>query len=373
VELTLAPPDDPRRQEVRDWLAAHRHPSARDLAAAGWVAPHWPPPWGQSRDLLSSLVIHDELEQAGISLPENPIGIGWAGPAILAAGTPEQQSRYLPPLLSGEEFWCQLFSEPDAGSDLASVRTRAVRDGDEYVLDGQKIWSTWADHAAFGILIARTDPTAPKHAGISYFILPMATPGITVRPIREMTGEHHFNETFLDGVRIPTTNLLGGENRGWPVVKLTLANERVHLTRGGACWGMGPSTDDFFDLVAKQGGISDAVLRQRAAQCYIEKEILAVLDQRILAGIATGNLPGPQASIKKILADEHGQHLMELAKDLAGPAGLLDDAGPLGAPVDRWHWGFLFSRALTIGGGTSEVQRNILAERVLGLPAEPAS
>jgi alkylation response protein AidB-like acyl-CoA dehydrogenase len=371
VQVVLAAPDDPRRLTVREWLANHLAPSAQELAEAGWVAPHWPEPWGRSADPVPSLVIHDAFEQAGIPFPDSPIGLGWAGPTILAGGSEAQQRRYLPPILNGAEFWCQLFSEPDAGSDLANLRTRAVRDGDAYVIDGQKVWSTWAERADLGILLARTDANAPKHRGISYFVVPMATPGITVRPIREITGECHFNEVFLDGVRLPATALIGEENRGWSLAKLTLANERVNLTRGGVCWGLGPSSDDFFDTVAKQGGVANPHLRQRTAQAYIEKEILAILDQRVLAGLAAGQEPGPEASVKKVLADEYGQRLMELVKDLTGPDGLLDDRGPLGAPVDRWHWGFLFGRALTIGGGTSQIQRNVIAERVLGLPAEP--
>jgi alkylation response protein AidB-like acyl-CoA dehydrogenase len=369
MALLLADHDDPRRVDVRTWLAAHPDPSSQELAEAGWVAPHWARPWGLGADQLSALVFHDELERSGIELPDNPIGIGWAGPTIIAGGTRAQQERYLPPLLSGAEFWCQLFSEPDAGSDLASLQTRAVRRGDEYVVDGQKVWSTWADRADFGILLARTDPDAPKHAGISYFAVPMDTPGITVRPIREMTGECHFNETFFDGVRLPADALIGGENAGWSLARITLANERVNLTRGGVCWGMGPSADDLFALVRKQGGVADPLLRQRAARCWIEQEILGLLDQRIVAGLMAGRPPGPEGSIKKALADEWGQRLMELAKDLTGAGGVLTDQGPLGAPVDQWHWGFLFGRALTIGGGTAQIQRNILAERVLGLPA----
>jgi alkylation response protein AidB-like acyl-CoA dehydrogenase len=368
VRLRLAPADDPRRAEVRAWLALHPEPTPDDLAEAGWVAPGWPKPWGRDTDHISSLVLHDEFERAGVTLPDNPIGLGWAGPTLLAGGTEEQQARYLPGLLTGRERWCQLFSEPGAGSDLAALRTRAVRDGDDYVIDGQKLWSTWAERSAYGILLARTDRTVPKHKGISYFVLPMDTPGVTVRPIREMTGESHFNEVFFDGVRLPADNRIGEENEGWKLARLTLANERLNLTRGGVCWGLGHTADEFFDLIRAQGGISDPLLRQRAAALYAEKEILETLDQRILASIAAGNPVGHEASIKKAFADEFGQRLMELAKDLTGTAGMLEDQGPLGAAVARWHWGFLFSRALTIGGGTSQVQRNMIGERALGLP-----
>jgi alkylation response protein AidB-like acyl-CoA dehydrogenase len=371
MQLDLAPQSDPRRREVRDWLQTHRDPTPDQLAGAGWVAPRWPRPWGRDADQITALIYHQELERAKIALPENPIGVGWAGPTLIAGGTEEQQARYLPGLLSGREYWCQLFSEPGAGSDLASLRTRAVRDGDEYVIDGQKVWSTWAERSEFGILLARTDFSCPKHKGISYFVMPMDTPGVTVRPIREMTGEAHFNEVFFDDVRLPVQNRVGAENEGWALARVTLANERVNVSRGGLCWGLGPTADDFFDLIRAQGGISDPVLRQRAAAIYAEKEVLAVLDQRILSSIASGQEVGPEASIKKAFADEHAQRLLELAKDLTGAAGMLEDHGPLGAAVDRWHWAFLFSRALTIGGGTAQVQRTMLGERVLGLPPEP--
>lgn len=367
MEIEIAPEDHPLRREVRTWLRENPSHTHEELAEAGWVAPHWPLPWGRGTDQLGTLIVHDELARASVPLPDNQIGIGWAGPALLEAGSEEQRQRYLHSILAGREVWCQLFSEPDAGSDLASVRTRAVRDGNDYVITGQKVWSTWAEKAQFGILLARTGPTAPKHAGISYFVLPMDARGVTVRPIREMTGETHFNEVFFDEVRIPATNLVGRENEGWMLAKSTLTNERLNLGRGGACWGMGPSSQDFLELVREAGGVGDPLLRQRVAQIYIEQEILAVLDQRMLADLRMGRVIGPEASIRKTVSDEHGQRLMELAKDLAGPDGMLEDSGPLGTEAARWHWGFLFSRALTIGGGTSQIQRTVLAKEVLGL------
>ena len=226
MDFELPPDDDPRRTAVRTWLAEHPAPSGRDLAEAGLVAPHWPAPWGRGADPVHQLVIDDELARAGVRRPVNPIGIGWAGPTVLLAGTAEQKERYLLPLLAGEELWCQLFSEPGAGSDLASLTTRAVRDGDEWVVNGQKIWTSLAQFARFGILIARTDPGLPKHRGISYFVCPMDLPGITIRPIVEMTGAQTFNEVFFDGVRLPAANLVGAEGDGWNLAKVTLGNER---------------------------------------------------------------------------------------------------------------------------------------------------
>ncbi|MFZ9082952.1 MAG: acyl-CoA dehydrogenase family protein, partial [Ilumatobacteraceae bacterium] len=221
--------DDPRRLAVRDWLIAHPDPTGRQLAEAGYVAPHWPEPFGLGADPVHQIVIDDELTKAGVRRPSNPIGIGWGGPTILYAGTEEQKKRYLIPLLAGEEFWCQLFSEPGSGSDLANLGTRAVRDGDEYVVNGQKIWTSGAQYAKFGILIARTDPDAPKHRGVSYFICPMDLPGIEIRPITEMTGAQTFNEVFFTDVRIPAANLVGDEGDGWRLAKVTLGNERVSL------------------------------------------------------------------------------------------------------------------------------------------------
>jgi alkylation response protein AidB-like acyl-CoA dehydrogenase len=368
MDFDLPGDDDPRRVEVREWLAANPRPSGRQLAEAGLVAPHWPRPWGLDADPVHQLVIDDELRRAGVGRPGNVIGIGWAGPTIIHAGTEAQKARYLVPLLAGDEIWCQLFSEPGAGSDLANLSTRAIRDGDTYVVNGQKIWTSVAHHAAFGILIARTNPDAPKHKGISYFICPMDTPGIEVRPIIEMTGSHTFNEVFFTDVRLPAENLVGDEHEGWSLAKVTLGNERVSLSREGALWGRGPTAHTLLDAVKQGGGVADPVFRQRLAALYIEAEVLRLIRLRMVSAQVRGQPPGAEASIRKALADEHGQHIMNLAKDLAGAGGMLTGAGPLGTRDPQWHYGFLFSAALTIGGGTSEVQRNIVAERVLGLP-----
>jgi alkylation response protein AidB-like acyl-CoA dehydrogenase len=369
VDFDFPGPDDHRRRAVRDWLTDHPAPSGRQLAEAGYVAPHWPRPWGLDADPIHQLLIDEELAAAGVKRPSNAIGIGWAGPTILHAGTDEQKERYLFPLLAGEEIWCQLFSEPGAGSDLANLGTRAVRDGDEWVVDGQKIWTSLAHQSAFGILIARTDPDAPKHAGITYFICPMDAEGIEVRPIIEMTGGHTFNEVFLTEVRIPDANRVGEVDRGWSLAKVTLGNERVSLSSGGALWGMGPSAADLLDEVRSHGRVEDSVLRDRLAALHIESELLRLIRLRTVTAAIKGEPPGPEASIRKILADEHGQRMMALAKDLAGAHGTLTGVGPFGGP-DRqgWDFGYLFSQALTIGGGTGDVQRNILGERVLGLP-----
>ena len=392
MDFDLPPDDDPRRLEIRAWLAAHPKPSARQLHDAGYVVPHWPEPYGIDADPMHQLIIHEELRAAKVSGPANPIGIGWAAPTIMLAGTEEQQQRYLDPIFTGEEFWCQMFSEPDAGSDLANLATRAERDGDEYVINGSKIWTSGGHQADFGILIARTDPDVVKHKGISYFVCPTDLPGLTMSPIVDMTTAHSFNQVFFDDVRLPAQHLVGDEGEGWRLTRVTLANERVSLSSAGSLWGAGPSAEDLLDLVRSGGGCDDPVLRQKLARLKCDAEVLRLNRLRTLSAQLTGRTPGAEASIQKAMADEHGQHVMELAKEYVGTSGLLVGSGPpgridgaqtKGLPTDNnlevrqfpdvspvWHYGFVFSPALTLGGGTFAVQRNIVAERVLGLPRD---
>jgi alkylation response protein AidB-like acyl-CoA dehydrogenase len=377
VDLELPTEAEGYRAEVRAFLAdlapdgTFPPDVARRLAAAGYVAPHWPRPWGRDASPIEQLVIDEELRAAEVPRPMNPIGIGWAGPTLLVAGTPQQHERYLPGLLDASEIWCQLFSEPGAGSDLASLRTTAVRDGDEFVVNGQKVWTTLAHVARFGILLARTDPHAEPHRGITYFVLDMQSPGIEVRPLVQMTGTHEFNEVFFTDVRVPLANVVGDVNDGWRLAKVTLGNERVSLSGEGALWGRGPTAGDVLDTVRAHGGTTDPVLRQRLALLHIESEILRLIRLRTVAATVRGLEPGPEASVRKALSDEHGQHVMEMAIELAGTDGLLSPTGPYGDPAGgMWSYGYLYARALTIGGGTSEVQRNILGERVLGLPRD---
>jgi alkylation response protein AidB-like acyl-CoA dehydrogenase len=388
MDFQLPADDDPRRLEVRAWLAVNPTPTGRQLAEAGYVAPHWPRPWGLGADPILQLIVEDELARAGVQVPMNPMGTGWGGPTLLVGGTQAQKERYLLPMLAGEEFWCQLFSEPGSGSDLANLGTRAVRDGDEFVINGQKIWTTSAEHSDFGILIARTDPDLPKHKGISYFICPMHLPGIEVRTITEMTGGHHFCEVFLTDVRIPAELLVGDLNDGWRLAKVTLGNERVSLSTGGVLWGNGPTGLELLDAIRAHGPLEDPLLRQRAATVYTEHVLLDLIRMRTLTAAVKGHAPGPEVSIRKLLADEHGQRVMSLARDIVGVDAMLQAAvgtdydperdgrllnaqragDPLAHP--SWYHGFLFSQALTIGGGTFAVQRNIIGERVLGLPRD---
>ncbi|MCQ3812951.1 MAG: acyl-CoA dehydrogenase family protein [Acidimicrobiia bacterium] len=394
MDFDFPPQDDPRRIKLREWLEANPAPTPQQLLAAGLIVPNWPEPYGIDADPLHQLIIDEELARVNVRRPQNPIGIGWAGPTILAAGSEEQKQRFLPGLLTGSDIYCQMFSEPDAGSDLASLATSALRDGDEYIINGSKIWTSGAHHAKYGILIARTNPNVPKHKGISYFVCPTNLPGVTISPIIDMTGAHSFNQIFFDNVRIPRENRIGAENDGWRLAKVTLANERVSLSSSGSLWGAGPNAAMLIDLMKRNGGVTDPQMRQRAAALHIDAEVLRLNRLRTLSAQLNAQTPGPEASIQKIMADEHGQQVMQLAKDFAGAQGMLEGSGPLGvippnmaggateiifkddqvAGVNRiWHYGFLFSPALTLGGGTFAVLRNIVAEMVLGLPREPSA
>lgn len=368
--------NDPRRVEIREWLDQHPTPSGTDLANAGLVAPNWPKPWGRGASVEEQLLIDDELSRANVHRPINPIGIGWAGPTILQAGTLEQQARWLPRLLSGEDFWCQLFSEPNAGSDLSALSTSAHLDGDEWVISGQKVWTSYAHIATWGILLARTSNDGPPQKGISYFICPIKASGVTVRPIVDITGDHAFNEVFLDEVRLPADYLIGEVNEGWRLAKVTLGNERIALSGEGSLWGRGPTAKDLVDLVRDKCVAHSELERDDLVKCWSHGEILKLLRLRLVSAALAGRDQGPEASVRKALADDHGQEVMELANRLAGAAGMLNGRGPGGIDGTEgasWTYGFLYSQALTIGGGTSVVQRNIIAERVLGLPKDSSA
>lgn len=376
MDELLPGPDDPRRLAVRQWIADHPAPTNRELAESGYVAPHWPAPYGMGADPIHQLIIDDEFARAQLARPSNQIGIGWAAPTIIFAGTQEQKDRYVLPALAAEEIWCQLFSEPGAGSDLAGLSTRAVRDGDEWVVNGQKVWTTGAHYSKFGILIARTDPHVAKHKGITYFICPMDLPGIEIRTIRNIAGADSFNEVFFTDARIPHENVVGEVNDGWRLAKVTLGNERVSLSTGGVLWGNGPTALDVINE-ARSLGVSHPILRQRLASLYIEHTVLEIIRMRTLTARLRGTQPGPEASIRKIMADEHGQRVMEVARDITGADAMVigpdDSVAGKHLRSKSWYSGYMFSKALTIGGGTGEVQRNILGERVLGLPSEPST
>jgi alkylation response protein AidB-like acyl-CoA dehydrogenase len=297
------------------------------------------------------------------------VGVDLVGPALFQWGTDDQKARYLRPIAAHEELWCQLFSEPGAGSDLASLATRAVRDGDTWVVNGQKVWTSLADVSAFGILLARTSPDRPKHDGITMFLLPMHASGVTVRPLRQITGEAEYCEVFLDDVRLDDTARLGPVDEGWRVAVSVLMNERQSVAGSGAS-KPGTVTGRSIDaLIARHAPVSDPALRHRLVQAYIEDRLISLTNRRAAERRRAGQPPGPEASIAKLFFSEHTQRLQNLAVDLEGAAALAWDA------EDRWTrntvWSFLRVRSKTIAGGTSEVQRNILGERMLGLPKEP--
>jgi alkylation response protein AidB-like acyl-CoA dehydrogenase len=358
MDAALPGEHHPVRVEVRAFLDEHPDPDPAQLAEAGLVSPGWPEPWGRSADVAELLAIELELSRAGIDpIAHNPIGVGWAGPTILAAGTDGQRTRYLAPLLTGDEIWCQLFSEPEAGSDLASLTTSAVRDGDVYVVNGQKTWNTWADRADFGILLARTDRSVPKHRGISYFVCPMDLDGIEVRPIRQMTGESTFCDVFFTDVEIPTDCLVGEEGAGWMLARMTLGNERMTLSTGGVLWGNGPTAAEVVDLARRS---ADAALEDAAVGLHIDSFVLERLSRRIVTETASERDPALLAAMRKYLADQHGQAAMELALGSLGTSGMLH--------VGEMTRQYLYARALTIGGGTTQVLADLIAERALGLP-----
>ena len=327
---------------------------------------------GAGLDVMSSVVLAEEVGRStfGGFAATVLVHTDMASPHLENAGTPEQKARWMPSITAGEKIAAVAVTEPGAGSDVAGLATRAVRDGDEYVVNGSKIWSTRADCTEWGILLVRTADDGVPQKGITYLLLDMATPGIEVRPIHEMTGGRHFNETFFTDVRIPVDLRVGDENEGWRLAKVTLANERVSLSEGGVLWGLGPDDDQVLDKI-RSAGCDDPVLRQRIADLYTEMVVLRLLNQRIMSAQVSGGDPGPLSSVRKAIGDEHGQKAMGLVKDLEGTSTLLDGHFPYHEEEDVWAWGHYFSRALTIGGGTSEVQRNIIGERLLGLPREP--
>ena len=323
-------------------------------------------------------IVDQALAKAGAPAPDvarNIIGMGMAAPTIAAHGTPEQRVRYLRPLFSGEEIWCQLFSEPGAGSDLAGLATRAVRDGDEWVVNGQKVWTTLAHIARFGLLVTRTDPDLPKHLGLTYFICDMQAEGVDVRPLRQLTGDAEFNEVYLSDVRLPDDLRLGGEGEGWRVSMTTLMNERVSIGGGRSSRGSG-AIAVAVDVWKRHTEHHDPARRDRLMRLWVAAEVNRLTNMR--AGqMRRAGTPGPEGSVAKLSFAELNQAISELCVDLMGPEGQLytDYDSPRRESVGFYsgdpRYFFLRSRANSIEGGTSEVLRNILGERVLGLPGEP--
>jgi alkylation response protein AidB-like acyl-CoA dehydrogenase len=390
--------DEALRQAVVDWLRSNLPPqwveaiaegdddklrAARalvdynewcaKLGEAGWATPTWPKEYGGGGvDPSQAKVVNEELARFKVPRSFNVIGIGMGGPTLLQWGSEELKKRLLPPMAQHKEIWCQLFSEPGAGSDVAGLSTRAVRDGDEWIVNGQKVWTTLAHMARWGMLVARTDPDVPKHRGMTYFIVDMKAPGVEVRPLKQITGDAEFNEVFFTDVRIPDSHRVGEIGQGWAVATETLMNERVALSGAGSTGGEnvgGGPVDALIGAAKSLGAWNDPTIRERLIQAAIEGRILKVTNYRAAAARKGGKRAGPEGSITKLFQAEYNQRLQNLAVDILGARG--QAWLPSDADAATTVRGFLRSRANTIEGGTSEVMRNILGDRVLGLPREP--
>ncbi|WP_326820250.1 acyl-CoA dehydrogenase [Streptosporangium sp. NBC_01756] len=372
-ELEIDLPDDAAalREEIRAEIAEiaglEGAEQKRALAKAGYVMPHLARPWGRDAKPLEQVLIFQELKAARVRLPQMIIG-AWVVPSIAAYGTPEQQERFLPATLSGEMIWCQLFSEPGAGSDLASLQMKAEKVEGGWKLNGQKIWTSVAHVAEWGICIARNSSAGSKHDGITYFLVDMKGQGVTVRPLTEMTGENLFNEVFFDDVFVPDEQVVGEVGQGWKVARNTLSNERVSLSSGSG--GTGSSVPDLVGLAGRLGRELTPAERQELARVVCEGHSINALGLRVTLKQLTGVEPGADASVRKLLSTSHAQHVSECAVGLLGTSAVVAADMKLG-DAGYWNRAVLATRAMTIYGGTTEVQLNIIGERMLGLPRDP--
>ncbi|HEV3095404.1 MAG TPA: acyl-CoA dehydrogenase family protein [Solirubrobacteraceae bacterium] len=387
MDLTFNEHERAFRDELRGWLAEHppapaptdggedahyawRRDWQRRLYDAGWAAPAWPSEYGgRGASLSESAIYFEELGAARVPLPANLLGLLLGGPTLMVWGTDEQKERYLAPILSAEEIWCQGFSEPDAGSDLASLKTRAVRDGEDWVVTGQKVWTSGAQYSKWCMLVARTDADAPKHKGLTYFLMDMEQEAVQVRPLRQITGEAEFNELFIDQARIPQANVVGGEGNGWKVALTTLMNERAGLgfllqVRLRQLLDDTVAAARERDLLGDRGSlrspIGDSLYADALADLHIRCEQVRLLAWKGLTDIERYGQPGPEGSLVKWLWSDTNQRLTQLAAEIVGPEALKDGTS--------WSYELLRARGNTIEGGTTEVLKNIVAERVLGLP-----
>lgn len=379
MDFNMPAEDDPRRIEVRQWFEANPNPSYEQLLEKGYTVPHWPAPWGLSAEPELQLIIEEEIKRSGVRHPMavNPIAVNQCGQAVLNYGSEELQQKYLPPALACRELWTMLFSEPSCGSDLGSLRTAARRDGDDYIINGQKIWNSMAHFATVGVVIVRTDPTVPKHKGLSIFLIDMNSPGVEVRPILDMSGHApEYNEVFLTDVRVPAGNLIGKEGQGWQMVVEQLQTERMSMAKPGTVWGQGPTARELISGLIETGKINDPLVRDEAAGLYAEGELLRLLSARDLSNRINGTPPGLEANLGKMIASPHGQRLSALAKRTEGVAGIVRGNAELPLPErdyglwDTWDYSYWFAPAATLGVGTQEVLMNSISERVLGLPRD---
>ncbi len=395
MDFNDTPEEAAFRAEVHAWLAANAKPRktadagilAREdeglvkkakqwqakKADAGWACITWPKKYGgRGASSIQGVVFGQEEGKFDVPASIFGIGIGMAGPTIMVHGSEQQKERYLPPMLRGEEIWCQLFSEPGAGSDLAGLKTRAEKKGDMWVVNGQKVWTSGAHYSDWGILVARSDFDATKHKGLTYFIVDMKSPGIEIRPIKQITGGANFNEVFFADVQIPDSNRLNAVGAGWSVALTTLMNERFSIGGGG---GGGPGFDALLGLALGtpyNGGtaMDDAAVRQRIANFYILSRGLKYIGFRSLTALSKGATPGPEASIGKLVMTQLMAEMSAFALELQGSAGLLSDKEFLPDDAAAWQGMFLAAPAMRIAGGSDEILKNIVGERVLGLPGD---
>ncbi len=388
MDFRFSEKEEAFRQEIRDWLKENMPQDwdaersreeninvyrefARRLAKKRWVAPHWPKEYGGlGLSVIEQLIFNEEMAYANAPIGYSSIGVGWAGPTIIVYGTEEQKKRHLSAITNAETMWCQGFSEPNAGSDLANLSTRAVKDGDDYIINGQKIWTSGAHYADWMILLARTDPEAPKHKGISYFLVDMKTPGITIRPLIDMMGNHGFNEVYFENVRVPKDCLLGEENRGWYMATTTLDFERSSI--GGAV-GAKRMLEDLvrYATETKANGhrlIDEVRVRTRLAEAAVEAEIGRLLSYRVATLQARGIVPNYESSIAKLFNTDMQLRMAITGLEIMGLYGQLEPKSKWVPLRGRFERQYMWQTGMSVGGGTPEIQRNIIAIRGLGLP-----
>lgn len=392
MDFHFSPQEEAFRQEIRSWLTANMPPSytgdafeersaderfdlqlawQQQLHTGNWVGIHWPKEYGgRGSTILEQVIYSEELARVHAPGIANMLGVMLVGPTLIHWGTEEQKKRFIPKILSAEEIWCQGYSEPGAGSDLASLQTRAVEDGDFFVINGQKVWTSYAHRADWCILLVRTDPHAPKHQGITYLLVDMKTPGITVRPLVQITGDAEFNEVFFEDVRVPKTNIVGELNRGWQVAVTTLMFERANIGMG---FQLEPVMRQLIDLskrVSYNGhpAWDDEGVRQQLIQLLIEVQALKYNGYRQLTRQLHGAPPGPEGSIAKLAGSDLNLRIAQFAMGLLGPYSQMALGSPYALDNGKWSRRALASRLMTIAGGTSEIQRGIIGDRVLGLP-----
>jgi len=396
MDFRFSAEDEAFRQELRAWLQKNRpaqrsddddhadfmHEGSKDdwrrrlqwhrkMHSGGWVGISWPKEYGGRGATLTQQLIYNE-EMAAANTPQlvNGLGIMLVGPTIIHWGTEEQKQRYVPKILSGEEIWCQGYSEPGSGSDVASLQTRAIEEGDYFIVNGQKVWTSDAHHADWCILLVRTDPSAPKHKGISYVLVDMHSPGVTVRPLVQITGDANFNEVFFEDVKVPKKNLIGEKNQGWQVAITTLMFERSGIGGGRDLLGQVRELADLARAVRSNGKTAwdDSSVRQKISGFAGEALALKYTGFRQLTRRLRGLPPGPEGSVLKLGTSELNLKMNKFAMELLGPYAQLEFKAPFAVDRGIWSYRMLASRALTIAGGTSEIQHNIIGERVLGLP-----